>query len=231
MPGGIKMDEMGVFQAMHTARALRRLKPDPVPDELIAKIIDAGVRAPTGSNLQNWRFFVIKDAARRREVAELYRAAIAIAGRAYANRKPPVHMTKERQRTMTTAANYLTEHFADVPVVILAWLQFAPDQAKPDLPAEEVPTFTRLTGSSIFPAVQNMIVAACALGLGTVLTTVLAYKEEEMRKVLNAPPDMRLFAALPIGYPMEGYGHAPVKRLPINEVTFLDSYGNNWPKK
>jgi nitroreductase len=225
------MEEMGVFQAMHTARALRRLKPDPVPDDLIAKIIDAGVRAPTGSNLQNWRFVVVKDAARRRQVAELYRAAIAIAGRAYANRKPPAHMTKERQHTMMTAANYLTEHFAEVPVVILAWLQFTPDQEKPTLPAEEMPTFTRLTGSSIFPAVQNMIVAARALGLGTVLTTVLAYKEEEMRKLLGAPPDMRLFAALPIGYPMEGYGHAPVKRLPINEVTFLDSYGNNWPKK
>jgi nitroreductase len=224
------MEEMGVFQAMHTARALRRLKPDPVPDDVIAKIIDAGVRAPTGSNLQNWRFVVVKDAARRRQVADLYRASIEIAGRAYANRKPPAHMTKERQRTMTSAATYLAEHFAEVPVVIMAWLQFAPDQEKPNLPPDAMPTFLRLTGSSIFPAVQNMIVACCALGLGTVLTTVLAYKEEEMRKLLNAPPDMRLFAALPIGYPMEGYGHAPVRRLPIKEVTFLDSYGNNWPK-
>jgi nitroreductase len=91
------MDEMGIFQAMHTARALRRLKPDPVPDDAIAKIIDAGVRAPTGSNLQNWRFFVIKAAEQRRQIAHIYQASIEIAGRAYLNRKPPAHMTKERQ--------------------------------------------------------------------------------------------------------------------------------------
>ena len=70
-----------------------------------------------------------------------------------------------------------------------------------------------------------------ALGLGTVLTTVLAYKEEEVRRILKAPPDMRLYAALPIGYPMDGYGHRPARRLPISAVTYLDAYGNNWPKK
>jgi nitroreductase len=215
---------------MHIARALRRLKPDPVPDELIEKIVDAGVRAPTGSNLQNWRFFVIKDAERRRRIGDIYRASMEIAGRAYMNRKPPVHMTKERQKTMLSAATHLAEHFGEVPVLILAWLQFTPDQENPNLPIDQMPTFLRLTGSSIFPAVQNMIVAASALGLGTVLTTVLAYKEEEMRKILGAPADMRLFAALPIGYPVEGYGHGPVRRLPLRDVTYLDNYGNNWPK-
>ncbi len=225
------MEEMGVFQAMHEARALRRLKPDPVPDEAIAKIIDAGVRAPTGSNLQNWRFIVVKDAEVRRKIAEIYRASMEIAGRAYANRKPPAHMAGERQQKMMSAAMYLAEHFAEVPVLILAWLQLTPDVEQPKLPPDHMPVFLRLMGGSIFPAVQNMIVACRALGLGTVLTTVLAYREEEMRKLLGAPADMRLFAALPIGYPMEGYGHGPVKRLPLREVTFLDRYGNNWPKK
>jgi len=225
------MEEMGIFQAMHTARALRRLKPDPVPDDLVAKVLDAGVRAPTGSNLQNWRFIVIKDRERRRQIAELYRTSIEIAGRAYANRKLPPHMTKERQQKMMSAAMYLAEHFAEVPVLILAWLQLTHEQENPNLPADEIPIFQRLSGGSIFPAVQNMIVAARALGLGTVLTTVLAYKEPEVRKILNAPADMRLFAALPIGYPIEGHGHRPVRRLPLSEVTYLDTYGNNWPKK
>jgi nitroreductase len=225
------MAEMGVFQAIHTARALRRLKPDPVPDELIAKIVDAGVRAPTGSNLQNWRFIVVKDAERRRRIGEIYRASMEIAGRAYLNRKLPPHMTKERQQRMMSGAMYLAEHFGEVPVLILAWLQMTPDVEHPNLPPEQVPIFLRLMGGSIFPAVQNMIVACAALGLGTVLTTVLAYKEEEVRKLVNAPSDMRLFATLPIGYPMEGYGHGPVRRLPISDVTYLDSYGNNWPKK
>jgi nitroreductase len=225
------MDQMGVFQAMHTARALRRLKPDPVPDEVIAKVVDAGVRAPTGSNLQNWRFIVVKDAARRRQIADAYRASMEIAGRAYSNRKPPAHMTKDRQQKMMDSATYLAQHFAEVPVLILAWLQMTHEQENPKLAPEQLPVFQRLMGGSIFPAVQNMIVACRALGLGTVLTTVLAYKEDEMRKILNAPSDMRLFAALPVGYPVEGYGHGPVRRLPLSEVTYLDSYGNNWPKK
>ena len=225
------MEEMGIFQAMHTARALRRLKPDPVPDELIAKVIDAGVRAPTGSNLQNWRFVVVKDAGRRRQIGETYRASMEIAAKAYLNRKPPAHMTKERQQKMMSSATYLAEHYAEVPVLILAWLQMTPDQEHPNLPPEQLPIFQRLSGGSIFPAVQNMIVACAALGLGTVLTTVLAYKEEEMRKIINAPGDMRLYAVLPVGYPMEGYGHGPVRRQPLSEVTYLDSYGNNWPKK
>jgi nitroreductase len=225
------MEEMGVFHAMHIARALRRLKPDPVPDDAIEKIIDAGVRAPTGSNLQNWRFFVIKDPEQRRRVAEIYRISIELAGRAYLKRKAPPHMTKDRQQRMFSAAQYLAEHFAEVPVLILAWLKMTPDVEHPDLPANQMPVFLRLSGGSIFPAVQNMIVACAALGLGTVLTTVLAYKEEEMRKILGAPDDMRLYAALPVGYPVEGYGHGPVKRLPLRDVTFLDRYGNNWPKK
>ncbi|MGC2402763.1 MAG: nitroreductase family protein, partial [Acidobacteriaceae bacterium] len=104
------------------------------------------------------------------------------------------------------------------------------DVENPNLPPEQLPTFLRLMGGSIFTAVENMILACRALGLGTVLTTVLAYKEEEMRKILNAPSDLRLFAVLPVGYPMEGYGHGPVRRLPISDVTYLDRFGNNWPK-
>jgi nitroreductase len=130
-----------------------------------------------------------------------------------------------------SAARYLAEHFAEVPVLILAWLQFTHEPENPILAREHMPLFLRLSGSSIFPAVQSMIFACCALGLGTVPTTVLAYKEEEVRRILGAPPDMRLYAGLPIGYPMEGYGPGPVRRLPISDVTYLDTYGNNWPKK
>jgi len=224
------MEETDFFKVVHTARALRRLKPDPVPDDVIAKIIDAGVRAATGSNLQNWRFIVVKDAERRRQIAETYRASMEIAAKAYSNRKPPAHMTEKKIQQMVASAGYLAAHYAEVPVLILAWLQMTPEQENPNLPPEELPTFERLMGGSIFTAVENMILACRALGLGTVLTTVLAYKEEEMRKILNAPSDLRLFAVLPVGYPMEGYGHGPVRRLPISDVTYLDSFGNNWPK-
>jgi nitroreductase len=225
------MAEMGLFETIHTARALRRLKPDPVPDDVIAQVMDAAVRAPTGSNLQNWRFVVIKDAERRRQVADLYRASMQIAQNILSRRKPPPHMTPKLQKQMFDGAIYLAEHFGDVPVLLLAWLQLPPDQENPNMTAEQAQTYRRLSGASIYGAVQNMILACRAVGLGTVLTTVLSYKEAELRKLLGAPSDMQLFAVLPIGYPAQGHGHGPVRRLPVSDVTYMETFGNNWPKK
>jgi nitroreductase len=225
------MAEMGLFETIHTARALRRLKPDPVPDDVIAQVMDAAVRAPTGSNLQNWRFVVIKDAERRRQVADLYRASMQIAQNILSRRKPPPHMTPKLQKQMFDGAIYLAEHFGDVPVLLLAWLQLPPDQENPNMTAEQAQTYRRLSGASIYGAVQNMILACRAVGLGTVLTTVLSYKEAELRKLLGAPSDMQLFAVLPIGYPAQGHGHGPVRRLPVSDVTYMETFGNNWPQK
>lgn len=225
------MQEMSLWEAIHTARALRRFKPDPVADEVLAKLIDAGVRAPTGSNLQNWRFVIVTDPDLRRELAGLYRQSMEIAQKALSYRKRPAHMTDKAQERMFAAAGHLAEHFAEVPVLLLAWLHLPPDQENPNLPPDEAQTYVRLSGASIYGAVQNIIVACRALGLGTVLTTVLAYKEAEVRTLLNAPAHMRLFAVLPVGYPVEGYGPGPVKRLPIEQVTYRDRFGNNWPKK
>lgn len=225
------MQEMSLSEAIHTARALRRFKPDPVPDEVLARLIDAGVRAPTGSNLQNWRFVIVTDPGLRRHLAELYRESMEIAQKALSYRKRPAHMTDKAQERMLASARHLAEHFAEVPVLLLAWLHLPADQDNPNLSAEDAQTYVRLSGASIYGAVQNIILTCRALGLGTVLTTVMAYKEAEVRRVLGAPAEMRLFAVLPIGYPVEGYGHGPVVRLPIEEVTFRDRFGNNFPRK
>jgi nitroreductase len=224
------MEEMRLFETIHTARALRRFKSDPVPDEVIAQVIDAGIRAPTGSNLQNWRFVVVRDHERRRQIAELYRAAMEVAQNVLSYRKRPAHMTDKLQQRMYASARYLAEHFGEVPVLLLAWLQLPPDQDNPNLAPQQAQTYRRLSGASIYGAVQNMILACRALGLGTVLTTVLSYKEAELRQLLNAHSDMQLFAVLPIGYPIEGHGHGPVRRLPLSDVTCMESFGNNWPK-
>ena len=103
------------------------------------------VCAPTGSNLQNWRFVVVRAAEQHREIARIYQASMEIAGRAYINRKPPDHMTEERQNAMMSAARFLAEHFAEVPVLILAWLQFTHGQENPNLAPEQMPTFLRLS--------------------------------------------------------------------------------------
>jgi nitroreductase len=140
------MTEIGLFEATHTARALRRFKPDAVPDEVIAKVIDAGVRGPTGSNLQNWRFVVVKDHAVKQQLGDLYRASIVIAQKVLSYRRRPAHMTEKLQRQMYAAAQHLADHFEEAPVLLLAWLKLPPDEDNPSLSHEEAQTYLRLSG-------------------------------------------------------------------------------------
>jgi nitroreductase len=229
------MAEMGLFEAMYTARALRRLKPDPVPDEIIAKVIDAGIRAASGANNQNWIFVVIKDPDKRERIGELYRRAGQVFMEMYRDAPRPAHMSEKAYARMTASAAYLFEHVHEVPVLLLACLnppKMVP--AKGKLPSEMAnagKVAPRLAGSSIYPAVQNIILACRAFGLGTVLTTGVTYLEEQVKTVLGLPPQVETYALLPIGYPEENHSFGPVRRNPVNQVTFLDSWGNRWPKQ
>jgi nitroreductase len=224
------MSEIGLFEAIHTARALRRLKPDPVPDEVITKLLDAAIRAPSASNTQNWVFMVVKDAGQRERLAQIYLKAWEMMGKMYSNRKPAAHQTDKGYKRMMSAADYLAHHLHEVPVIIIAGLMTPPVSFQP--PAEHAnrvsSTAPRLAGSSIYPAVQNILLACRGLGLGSVLTTIHAYFNEDVREALALPPEFVTYAMLPVGYPMEGSGHGPVKRRPLSEVAFLDRWGSNW---
>lgn len=224
------MEEVGLFDAMYTARSMRRLKTDPVPDEVITKILDVAIRAPTGGNSQNWLFVVIKDAAQRKKIGELYRRGGEMVLKLYAARERPGHLTQQDQDRMLTSANYLFNHLSEAPVLILACLKSSPPPAPGSLSPElmkGVEWMETMKGSNIYPAVQNIILACRALGLGTVLTTVHAYFEDEVKAVLGLPKEMETFALMPIGYPAEDFSR--VKRLPVSKVTCLDSYGKPWP--
>jgi len=228
------MAEIGLLEAMYSARALRRLKPDPVPDEIIAKVIDAGIRAPSGADNQNWIFVVVKDAEKRARIGELYRKAGQVFMELYRDAPRPAHVSEKAYARMTASAAYLFEHLHEVPVLLLACLN--PPKMPPargSLPPEMSNAgkiAPRLSGSSIYPAVQNIILACRAFGLGTVLTTGVTYLEDQLKAVLGLPPQIETYALLPIGYLVENHGYGPVRRMPVNQVTFLDSWGNNWPK-
>jgi nitroreductase len=143
-----------LFEIIRTTRSMRRLKPDPVPNELIRKILEAGVCAPSGGNMQRWRLLVIR----------------------------------ERFLRLLDAAEYLAAHIHEAPVWIVPCLE----GGRP----------TRTSGSSIYPAVQNMLLAARALGLGATLTTLYLQFEKEAEAALGLPPGVHSYALLPIGYPM-----------------------------
>src|SRR5437660_735009 len=117
------MAEIGLFEAMYSARAIRRLKPDPVPNDVLTKVLDAAIHAPSGSNNQNWIFVVVKDADRRKKLSDIYRRGGQLLTSIYQNRKPPEHMSEKQQARLMASAMYLFEHMDEVPVLLLACLR------------------------------------------------------------------------------------------------------------
>lgn len=212
-------EEISLFHAVHTMRAMRRLKPDPVPDELIRKIIAAGLCAPSGGDVQHWRFIVVKDPELKQQLQLYYKKALDQILPRYRANPPPPGKTELQKNRMLDAVVYLTEHFHEAPVLIVCCLvgDFASALG-----------LAKMSGASIYPAVQNMLLAARGLGLGATLTTRHLLFEKEVNAVLGLPDNAETFAIIPIGYPMGKFG--PVSRLPVEAVTFQDRWGQQLGK-
>ncbi len=216
------MAEAGLFDIMYSTRSMRKLKTDPVPDAVIHQIMEAATRAPSGTNTQHWRFLVVKDPAVKQQVQALYQKGWSEAKAMYDNRPGPEHMSQNQFGRLLDAATHLAEHMAEAPVLIFACLKERP------LPPQLAARLGRLAGSSIYPAVQNILLTCRALGLGATLTTVASLHEDELKQVLGLPADVNTYALIPIGYPLGKFG--PVKRLPVEEVTCLDKWGQAFVK-
>ncbi len=209
--------EPGLFEILHTTRAMRRLKPDPVPDALVRRILEAGLAAANGGNFQRWRFLVVKDPAIKQAVQRLYKRAFdEVVGPRYASSAPPPGSDAARYHRQHMAVEYLTEHFHEAPVWIVACIDHGKE--KP----------SRAAGASIYPAVQNMLLAARALGLGSTLTTRHLLFEAEAEAALGLPPGVHSYAILPIGWPMGRFG--PVGRGKLEDFVYLDRWGEKLPQ-
>jgi nitroreductase len=203
------------FEIIGSTRSMRRLKPDPVPDELIKQILLAGTAAANGGNNQTWRFLVVKDPAIKQAVQVWYKKAFdEVIGPRYARSAAPPGVTAEKYTRQHGAVEYLTDHFHEAPVWIVACLK---DGLHPN----------RATGASIYPAVQNMLLAIRALGLGSTLTTRHLIYEKEAEAALGLPPGVHSYAILPIGYPMGKFG--PVGRGKLSDFVYLDTWEQPYP--
>jgi nitroreductase len=195
-----------LFEIMRSTRSMRRLKPDPVPDALLRQVLEAGTCAANGGNMQSWRFLVIRDAAIKAAAAEWYRKAWQVVGVRYRSGEPAPGMSAEAFARTMNAAEYLADHLHEAPVWIVPCL-----------------SGPRGSGSSIFPAVQNMLLACRALGLGTTLTTVYLMHEAEAEAAMGIPEGYHSYAILPVGFPLGKFG--PVRRAPLESVVFEDKWG------
>ncbi len=202
---------MDVFQAMTEMRAMRRLKPDPVPPALIRDVIGYATHAPSGSNSQGWRFIVVTDPDPRRAIGELYRRAVDVY-QAEMNTAPLPHQSQDEWERLMRAVRWQGDHLAEIPVLIFAAL----DGRAIPVRQRDAQVRLRVAGGQIFPAVQNLLLACRAKGLGATLTTLHLLHEDRIKQILNLPEGVETFCMIPVGYPRGRFG--PTRRLPVDEA-------------
>jgi nitroreductase len=209
---GIAPIAMPLEEAMRTQRAIRRLKPDPVDDALVLHLIELALRAPTGSNAQNWEFVVVKDRAAKERLGRLNR----MAWRLYGGLGRRIARNDPAMLRIIDAVEWQANHFADIPVIVVACLR------GPRVPFPAIAA-TSYYGS-IYPSVQNLLLAARAAGLGAALITLPLWSTFLARRALGLPWRVTPCAVVPLGWPRGRYG--PTTRRPVGEVVHIDRYGN-----
>jgi nitroreductase len=202
---------MSLEEAMRTQRAIRRLKSDPVDDALVLHLIELALKAPTGSNAQSWEFVVVRDRAVKERLGKLNRQAWSLYGgigkRLYRNDPTMLRIMK--------AVQWQVDHFGDIPVLVVPCLRGI------------IPPFPRIAVSSlygsIYPSIQNLLLAARAAGLGAALITLPLWSTWLARRALGLPWTVTPCAVIPLGWPRGRYG--PTTRRPVGDVVHLDRYG------
>ncbi len=203
---------MDLYEALYTTRAMRRVRPDPIPEAVQARILDAAIRAPTGGNAQGWRFLLVDDPEIKGQLGPLYRDALKqLFDTMYAPRIAEAKANPDAPESiafgkMHRSALHLAEHFERYPLLLFGFVQLDP------------------TGSSIYPAIWSAMLAARAEGVGSALTTVLLFRLEEMMRILGIPSEenWKFACCVTFGYPKGRWGTAP--RRPAHEV----AYRNRW---
>jgi nitroreductase len=231
-----------LFEVMYTCRAMRRLRPDPIPEDMLVKLVDAAIRAPSSSNAQNWRFVIVREEGQKRQIQELwahgwtwYRDALGSVP------LRPGEQAASRERS-ARAGNYMVSHLHEIPALIFIGVRKDEAVSKALATAGTVTAALRhlgvagtarlLAGASAatatgvhataYPAAQNLLLAARALGLGAVLTTPHLFHPGQYERILGLPSDVTLTCCIPVGYPRGRFG--PVSRGDARSLISWDRY-------
>lgn len=200
--------DMPIGEAMFTQRSIRRFKPDPLPIEDLHLIVEAAVKAPNGGNRQTGRFVILTERGLIEQFGALYREAWWAKRKDEGQPWTTREAIPEEARTSRSAA-LLADEIKDAPAIVLAFSQ------------------GRGGASSVIPAVQNLMLAARALGIGSVPTTLHPTVLERVYKLLNIPSEVEFHLCIPLGYPRGKFG--PTDRLPTSQTTYLNRWDQPVP--
>ena len=213
---------MELFEALHTQRSVRSFADEPVSDEDLDRILEAASWAPNAANRQLWEFVVIRDPAVKAPLAEIYGKAMRTLQDSLPADKPDAD-PRTQPRAVVKWSENLVQTLKDVPVIVVVGLDRA------GLPYSTDGVFRRFTEETVYtgvmPAVQNLMLAARGLGLGTCLTTVANVWEGKVKELLGVPPSVQIVTLIPLGYPAGPFeGFPPVKRIPVTEKVHRDRW-------
>ena len=200
-------EDVGLFKALYSTRALRRFKSDPVDDELLFQVIDAAIRAPAGSNMQVWHFLIVRDEEKRRRIGEAYWETWTSYGKQYIDDPAEIDRLPKQMQLVVRSTDHLARNIAEVPVHLFIC---GPDGA----------------AGTVYPAVQNALLACRGLGLGSVMTAFHRGHMDQLGPLLGLPEGQTAHALLPIGWPADRIG--PVSRRPVHKLTSIDRWGERW---
>ncbi len=211
---------MELYEAMNSLRAIRRLRPDPIDDDVLQRIYQAATWAPTGGNVQPWRLVAVTDPEKKQALRNLYAPRWADYSVTYRERIGHLDAeAKARAERTLAAGDQLAATMGQVPVI--AVFCFNPSiMALTDIDQDRP---TVVGGGSVYPAVQNLLLACRNEGVGCVLTTLLCMEEPQVKALLEMPDDWYTCAHIPMGYPVGG-GYGPINRRPVDKMV----YENRW---
>jgi len=216
------MATIDLYEAMRTLRAVRRLRPDSIPEDVLERVLEAATWAPTGGNQQPWRIILVRQAAAKERLGALYAVSWRRFSSAYAERIALLPAEQQAaQLKMVAAGDYLAAHFHEAPVVAV----FCFNPKRMAITDAKLARVSVVGGASVYPAVQNFLLACRAEGLGCVLTTLLCEHETAVRELLAIPDPWGTAAAVPIGYPVLR-GHGPIRRRGVTELVYDDRFGD-----
>jgi nitroreductase len=215
---------MQLYDAMSTLRAVRKLRTDPIPDEVLERVLQAACWAPTGGNMQPWKVVVVTDPMIKTGLKDIYDPLWGRYRNGMLKRlEGQPEAAAEAGRRVVNAGDHLAHNLHEAPAILV----FCANPAAMAITDAKLDRISMVGGGSVYPAVQNTMLACVQEGLGCTLTTLHCLGEPDVKALLDIPDSWATVALVPIGYPV-GRGHGPITRQGADVMAAHNTFGTPW---